>query len=75
MPAAPVVLDAELQAAYDAYLAEGPELAPMSLEMLPGIRAEVDAAVAALADLSRGGRFTVWQPSVPGLPAIPRSRC
>ena len=78
MPAEPVPLDAELQVAYDAYMAEDPELAPMSLELLPGIRAEVDAAVAALADLSRGGRFTVSQPSVPGLddaPEIPLLIC
>lgn len=77
-PAAPVPLDAELQAAYDAYLETEPELAPMSLEMLPRIRAEVDAAVAALEDLSRGGRFTVSQPSVPGLdrdPEIPLLIC
>ena len=78
VPAEPVPLDAELQVAYDAYLAEEPELARMSLEMLPGIRAEVDAAVAALGDLSRGGRFTVSQPSVPGLdgdPEIPLLIC
>ncbi|HEY3607193.1 MAG TPA: alpha/beta hydrolase [Pseudonocardiaceae bacterium] len=78
VPAAPVPLDAELQAAYDAYMAEEPELAPMSLEILAGIRAEVDAAVAALEDLSRGGRFTVSQPSVPGLdgdPEIPLLIC
>ncbi|MBP2324899.1 hypothetical protein JOF56_005284 [Kibdelosporangium banguiense] len=78
MPAAPVPLDAELQAAYDAYMAEEPELAPVSLEKLPGIRAEVDAAVAALEDLSCGGRFTVSQPSVPGLhgdPEIPLLIC
>ncbi|WP_376778626.1 alpha/beta hydrolase [Kitasatospora kifunensis] len=78
MPAVPVPLDAELQVAYDAYMAEEPELAPMSLEMLAGIRAEVDAAVAALADLSCGGRFTVSQPSVPGLdgdPEIPLLVC
>ena len=69
--AAPVALDAELQVAYDAYLAEEPELAPMSLELLPRIRGEVDAAVAALGDLSRGGRFVVSQPSVPGLDGAP----
>ncbi|MFH9552876.1 alpha/beta hydrolase [Streptomyces sp. NPDC017435] len=78
MPAVPVPLDAELQVAYDAYMAEEPEPAPMSLDMLPGIRAEVDAEVAALADLSRGGRFTVVQQSVPGLdgdPEIPLLVC
>jgi acetyl esterase/lipase len=78
VPTAPVPLDAELQVAYDAYMAEEPELAPMSLELLPGIRAEVDAAVAALEDLSRGGRFTVSQPSAPGLhgdPEIPLLIC
>jgi acetyl esterase/lipase len=69
--AAPVPLDAELQVAYDAYMAEEPELARMSREMLPRIRAEVDAAVEALEDLSRGGRFTVSQPSVPGLEGAP----
>jgi acetyl esterase/lipase len=76
--AVPVPLDAELQVGYDAYLAEEPDLSPMSLERLPGIRAEVDAAVAALDDLSRGGRFTVSQPSVPGLdgdPDIPLLVC
>ena len=76
MSAVPVPLDAEL--AYDAYMAEEPELEPMSLEMLPGIRAEVDAAVAAIGDLSRGGRFTVSQPSAPGLdgdPGIPLLVC
>jgi acetyl esterase/lipase len=67
----PVPLDAELQVAYDAYLAEEPELAPMSLEKLSGIRAEVDAAAAALEDLSHGGRFVVSQPSVPGLDGAP----
>lgn len=71
MPAVPVPLDAELQVAYDAYLAEEPDLAPMSLEKLSVIRAEVDAEVAALEDLSHGGRFTVFQPSVPGLDCAP----
>jgi acetyl esterase/lipase len=74
----PVPLDAELQIGYDAYLAEEPDLSPMSIERLPGIRAEVDAAVAALDDLSRGGRFTVSQLSVPGLdgdPDIPLLVC
>lgn len=74
----PVPLDAEVQVAYDAYLAEDPELARMSLQLLPGIRAEVDAAVAALDDLSHGGRLTVSQPSVPGLhgdPEIPLLIC
>jgi hypothetical protein len=78
VPTTPVPLDAELQADYDAYMAEEPELAPMSLELLPGIRAEIDAAVAALEDLSRGGRFTVSQPSAPGLhgdPEIPLLIC
>ncbi|HWG24362.1 alpha/beta hydrolase [Actinospica sp.] len=78
LPAAPVPLDAELHVAYDAYMAEEPDLAPMSLELLPGIRAEVEAEVAALGDLSRGGRFTVSQPSVPGLdgdPEIPLLIC
>lgn len=78
MPTVPVPLDAELQVAYDAYMAEEPELAPMSLAMLPQIRAEVDAEVAALGDLSRGGRFTVSQPSVPGPdgdPQIPLLVC
>ncbi|HEX4787549.1 MAG TPA: alpha/beta hydrolase [Actinospica sp.] len=77
--AVPVPLDAELQVAYDAYLAEEPDPAPMSLELLPGIRAEVEAGVAALGDLGRGGRFTVSQPSVPGLldgdPEIPLLVC
>ncbi|MFD9722309.1 alpha/beta hydrolase [Streptomyces sp. NPDC059072] len=71
VPAVPVPLDAELQVAYDAYLAEEPDLAPMSLKKLPVIRAEVDAEVAALQDLSHGGRFTVLQPSVPGLEGAP----
>jgi acetyl esterase/lipase len=78
VPTVPVPLDAELQLAYDAYRAEEPELAPMSIEMLPGIRAEVDAEVAAREDLSRGGRFIVSQPSVPGLdgdPEIPLLVC
>jgi acetyl esterase/lipase len=66
-----VPLDAELQVAYDAYMAEEPDLAPMSLALLPGIRAEVEAEVAGLGDLSRGGRFTVSQPSVPGLDGAP----
>ncbi|MCU7723346.1 alpha/beta hydrolase [Actinoplanes sp. KI2] len=68
---APVPLDAELQLAYDAYLAEEPELAPMSPALLPRIRAEVDAEVAALTDLSHGGRFIVAEPSVPGLDGAP----
>ncbi|AGZ39164.1 heroin esterase [Actinoplanes friuliensis DSM 7358] len=67
----PVPLDAELQVGYDAFLVEEPELAQMSLEMLAGIRAQVDAEVAALGDLSRGGRFTVSQPSAPGLAGAP----
>ncbi|MET1073823.1 MAG: hypothetical protein ABWY11_14350, partial [Umezawaea sp.] len=77
-PTATVPLDAELQVAYDAFMVEEPELKRMSLEMLPGIRAEVEAAVAALDDLDRGGRFTVSQPSVPGLdgdPEIPLLIC
>lgn len=76
--AVPVPLDAELQVAYDAYLAEEPDLAPMSLDLLPGIRAEVEAEVAALGDLSRAGRFTVSEPSVPGLdgePEVPLLVC
>ena len=74
----PVPLDAELQVAYDAYLAEEPDQAPMSLDLLPGIRAEVEAGVAALGDLSRGGRFTVSEPAVPGLdgdPEVPLLVC
>ena len=74
----PVPLDAELQVAYDAYLAEEPDQAPMSLDLLPGIRAEVEAGVAALGDLSRGGRFTVAEPTVPGLdgdPEVPLLVC
>jgi len=50
----------------------------MSSELLVKIRAEVAASVAALDDLSYGGRFTVSQPSVPGLdgdPAIPLLIC
>ncbi|AUG78126.1 Heroin esterase [Kitasatospora sp. MMS16-BH015] len=43
----------------------------MSLEMLPGIRAEGAAAVAAIEDLSQGGRFTVSRLSVPGLDGAP----
>ena len=75
MAAVPVPLDAELQVAYDASMAQEPELAPMSLEVLPGIRAEVDAEVAALGDLSRGGRFTVSSPRCPAWTATPGSRC
>ena len=74
----PVPLDAELQVAYDAYIAEEPEQAPMSLDLLPGIRAEVETGVAALGDLSRGGRFTVSEPTVPGLdgdPEVPLLVC
>jgi len=70
--AAPVPLDGRASVAYDAYMAEEPELAPMSLELLPRIRAEVDAEVAAIEDLSRGGRFIVSQPSVPGLDGDPQ---
>ena len=76
--AVPVPLDAELQVAYDAYIAEEPDQAPMSLDLLPGIRAEVEAGVAALGDLSRGGRFTVSEPAVPGLdgdPEVPLLVC
>ncbi len=43
----------------------------MSLEKLSVIRTETDAEVAALEDLSHGGRFTVFQPSVPGLDSAP----
>ncbi|MFD6874575.1 MULTISPECIES: alpha/beta hydrolase [unclassified Streptomyces] len=78
VPAVPVPLDVEVQVAYDAYLAEEPDLGPMSLEKLSVIRAEVDAAVAALEDLSQGGRFVVSQPSVPGsdgAPEIPLLVC
>lgn len=67
VPAVPVPLDAELQVVYDEFLAEEPELKRMNLELLAEIRAEVDAAVAELGDLSRGGRFTVSEPSVPSL--------
>ena len=55
-----------------------PAGAPMSLELLAKIRAEVDAVVAKLGDLSHGGRFTISQPSVPGLdgdPEIPLLIC
>ena len=78
VPATPVPLDAELHVAYDAYMAEEPELAPMSLEMLPRIRAEADVAVVALDDLSRGGCLTVFESSVPSLdgdPEIPLLIC
>jgi hypothetical protein len=78
VPAVPVPLDAERQVAYDAYLAEEPDLAPMGLDVLLRIRAEVDAEVAALGGLSCGGRFTVAQPTVPGLdgdPEIPLLVC
>lgn len=78
MPAVPVPLDVEVQVVYDAYLAEEPDLVPMSLEKLSVIRAGVDVAVAALEDLSHGGRFVVSQPSVPGLddaPEIPLLVC
>ena len=78
MSTVPVPLDAELQVAYDAYLAEEPDLSPMSLERLSGIRADGAAAVAALDDLSCGGRFTVSQPSVPGVegdPEVPLLVC
>lgn len=68
MPAVP--LDPEVQVAYDAYLAKEPDLV-MSLERLPVVRAEDEAAVAALEDLGHGGRFTVVQPSVPGLDGAP----
>ncbi|MFB8766702.1 alpha/beta hydrolase [Nocardiopsis alba] len=71
VPAVPVPLDAELRIAYDAYLAEEPDPAPMSLEKLSVIRTEIDAEVAALEDLGHGGRFTVFQPSVPGLDGAP----
>src|SRR5256885_4508139 len=70
VPGASVPLDTELQVGYDAYKAEEPELV-MSLEKLSEIRAEVDAAVAAIEDLSRGGRFTLSQPSAPGLDGAP----
>ncbi len=76
--AVPVPLDAELQVAYDAYLAEEPDPGPMSPAMLLRIRAEADDEVAAIKDLSRDGRFTVAQPSVPGLdgdPEIPLLVC
>ncbi|BBB01974.1 putative esterase/lipase [Actinacidiphila reveromycinica] len=77
-PTAPVPLDAELQVALDALRGADPGSARMSAELLPAIRAEVAAEVAALDDLSRGGRFTVSQPSVPGLdgdPEIPLLIC
>ena len=70
MPAAPVPLDAELQVGYDAYKAEEPELV-MSTARLAEIRAEVDAVVAGIEDLSCGGRFTVSQPTAPGLDGAP----
>lgn len=71
VPTATVPLDAELQVGYDAYKAEEPQLV-MSLEKLSQIRAQVDAAVAAIEDLSDGGRFTVTQPSAPGLDGAPK---
>jgi acetyl esterase/lipase len=67
----PVPLDPEIQVAYDAFLAEEPEPAPMSFELLKEIRAGVETEVAAIKDLSQGGRFTVAQPTVPGLDADP----
>jgi acetyl esterase/lipase len=67
----PVPLDPELQVSYDAYLAEEPDLAPMSAERMRGIREQIAAAVAALDDLGRGGRFTVAEPSAPGVDGGP----
>ncbi|HTJ69180.1 MAG TPA: alpha/beta hydrolase [Actinospica sp.] len=79
MSVTPVPLDAEIQVAYDAFLEEDPELVPMSAELLLEIRADVAAGVAAVGDLSQGGRFTVSEPSVPGLldsdPEIPLLIC
>jgi acetyl esterase/lipase len=78
VPAVPVPLDAEQRVAYDEYLAEEPDLPPMSAELLPGIRADVEAAVADLDDLGRGGRFTVAEASVHGVdgaPAVPLLIC
>ncbi|KJY24639.1 alpha/beta hydrolase, partial [Streptomyces katrae] len=81
VPAVPVPLDAELRVVYEAYLSEEPDAAPMSFEKLSAIRAEADAAGEAHEeheDLSHGGRFTVFQPSVPGpdgAPGIPLLVC
>ncbi len=76
--APPVPLDAELQVAYDGYLAEDPVIEPMTREVLSRIRTEVDAAVAGIEDLSHGGRFIVSQASVPGRdgdPEVPLLIC
>ncbi|MFK0173777.1 alpha/beta hydrolase [Streptomyces sp. NPDC090306] len=67
----PVPLDGQLRDALRGDATEQPEPVLMSAELLPQIRAEVDAAVAALDDLGRGGRFTVTQPAAPGLDGDP----
>ncbi|MEY9849033.1 acetyl esterase/lipase [Streptacidiphilus sp. BW17] len=66
-----VPLDAEIQVEWDAFLAEVPNPALMSLEQLAEIRASVEAAVAAIDDLGQGGRFTVSEHSVPGRDGAP----
>jgi acetyl esterase/lipase len=66
---APVPFDAGLLSSYAAIRADGS--APMSLDRLPEIRAEDAAEVPTGDELSRGGRFTVTERAVPGLPGNP----
>jgi acetyl esterase/lipase len=66
----PVPFDAELRGVYDAVKAEV-DATPLRVETLPEIRAEDAALVSSAAELSRCGRFTVTERTVPGLPGDP----
>jgi acetyl esterase/lipase len=63
-----VPFDNELLAVYNA---NKDEIAPMSPDRLPGIRADDADGVPQGDELSRDGRFTVTERSVPGLPGSP----
>jgi acetyl esterase/lipase len=70
--AVPVPFDPDLLDAYQAIVES--DDAPMSPERLPEIRAEDAGALPTLDELSRGGRFTVIERTVPGLPGDPEVR-
>ena len=65
----PIPFDSELQPAYDAV--SSADTAPISVDLLPEVRAEDAAAVPTTDRLSRDGRFEVAERKVPGLPGDP----
>ena len=65
----PVPFDSELQPAYDAV--SSADTAPISVDLLPEVRAQDAAEVPTTDRLSRDGRFEVAERKVPGLPGDP----